>query len=960
MKQSGSEWQWYARQLAYLLAGTLLFACLLSLVLDRAAGNADAAPGWASPNAMALKRVSAIDSAQHEPDFLSNLDCSPMEYRLPNSGTMQTGCFAATAFGLMDAASGIVVFNGTDEGLPLLPYSAQQGSVPWPQAGGLVALEPVSTGGSYIGFYRNPLASLQDQRDAASRLVAKKLTAGPDLLFKDPSGRPLVVNPQTMAFSDNGSWLAAETLNGSFVRINLATLDVVAFAPSFGTTGSPGLLKSQVAVSGDGRYVAIDNDDASVLRVYDLAACDGVVNGLQPQKCGMHDYMPFVRQQIADFHAIRHLRFIDEGLLSFDARTNNPAGGGVYELAPRDSIGPLIDYLALGDSYTSGEGAFDYLAGTDTADDMCHLSANSYPLLLTRALFGSGGGHSVACSGAVINDLGNTGSNYRGQVRSVMNFGQLQQTQPVLLNSIMAGYLPGYVAQQRFVRQYQPGVMTVSAGGDDIGFGDIIRSCVAPHLSPRSSDNTCYGTYEDRLELTRLIDRTVPRWTALYKQLAGEDPGGQIYAIGYPQIAVADGNCGLNVHLNKGELGFAAGMIDYLDNAIRQASAKAGVAYVDVSQALTGHRLCETAGYNVAVNGLTAGTDGSVLGIRVFGKESYHPNALGQALIEQAILEQTRNLAATSTPTSGADGQSILDAPKTGRIVNALVPDGGLAAGVIRTGENTAVQANGTRDGLKAGTIYTVRLDGANGPVLGTVASSAAGDVSTSITLPGGTAAGGHTIDVTGTDQAGEPVDVRQPVYVPAGTDDSDGDGIADTDDSCPGAANSGQDGDHDGVDDVCDGSIDPPLTVGQGGPNSLGGNGGSAGPSNLQGDATGFVGGVGNNSGGQLSTIVTSFSAAYAGRPVMALQPAGQSLNNTAGAARVLTKTGVRPALASAVDVRALMTPGREKATNLLTQPQAIDRLPWAILLAILWLLIMLGLWRKRLAGRRGRDVYT
>ena len=55
--------------------------------------------------------------------------------------------------------------------------------------------------------------------------------------------------------------------------------------------------------------------------------------------------------------------------------------------------------LALGDSYSSGEGAGDYGPGTDTADNSCHRSRNAWPTLLAEQR------HlktlpSLACSGA--------------------------------------------------------------------------------------------------------------------------------------------------------------------------------------------------------------------------------------------------------------------------------------------------------------------------------------------------------------------------------------------------------------------------------------------------------------------------------------------------------------------------------------------------------------------------------
>lgn len=794
------------------LSAVLLSLALVAVVVASAdqlsaANDGSAAPDWSAPNAMALKRASDIDNTQHQPNFLSNLDCDLLTYRLAATSSMQTGCFGQTAFGLFDSDSGMTIFNGTDEGLPLLGYTSQQVLAPWPGALDLVALQPLSTGGTYVSLYSNPLAALSDQHNALGQLTAKQLTAPPNLPIRDSSGQQLVINPQTLAFSDGGSWIVAEDLNGSFVRINLATLDITAFAPADTVQGNPSLLQSQVAISRDGRYVAINNAVAGSFKIYDLDSCsaDGAIDW-QPRNCDAYDYQPFVEQQISELQTIRHVRFINDGLISFEAQSSSASLSGIYELAPTASITSLIDYLGLGDSYTSGEGAFDYLAGTDTANDMCHLSSDSYPLLLTHDLFSDLGGHSVACSGAEINDVGSTSDDYRGQVAGVADWQQLEQTEPDLLNSVMTSYMPGYVAQQRFVSQYQPSTLTVSVGGDDVGFGDILERCVEPQLSQHLSDDTCFDTYEDRLEVKSLIDRTELRWTALYKQLQAESPSTRLYVIGYPQIMVDDGNCALNVHLNQGEQEFAVELTNYLNSDIQQAAAAAKVTYVDISQALAGHRLCETASYDVAVNGLTAGTDGGVLGVNIFGKESYHPNALGQALIEQAILKQTHNLTEgimdSAVPSAGT---ALLSAPVSGRTVNTLVPDDGLASPVAERGMSVTIAANGQRDGLSALTVYGVSLDGPSGEIIGSATSDQNGNLSAVFTIPPGAVSGGHTIDITGINQAGQPVDITQPIYIPANSNDSDGDGIPDTHDSCPGAPNSGMDSDQDGIDDACD-----------------------------------------------------------------------------------------------------------------------------------------------------------
>jgi hypothetical protein len=648
------------------------------------------------------------------------------------------------------------------------------------------------------------------------RLTAKRLTRGPDLVLKDSTGKPLTINAQTIAFSANGAWMAAETLGKAFVRINLATLSVTAFAPPYTALGGPSSFKSRLSITDDGRYVAISNEAFAQFKVYDLDTCNGVVNGLQLQNCLFHEYRPFISQQITGLQRIGHLRFVNDNLLSFDALAGSDSTG-MYELAPAEQITSFMDYLALGDSYTSGEGAFDYLDGTDTAENMCHLSRRSYPLLLAHDLFSSAGARSVACSGAVIRDISSTEDTYRGQVSGVLNLGELKQSQPLLLEQIEANFLPGYIAQHRFAARWQPAIVTVSVGGNDIGFGNILAKCVAPHLSRQLSGNTCYSTYEDRLELIRLIDRTIPRWTALYTQLKHEAPDAKLYAIGYPQIAYDKGDCAVNVQLNQQELAFSAELIDYLNQAIRKAASGAGATYVDISRALFGYRLCEAASYATAMNGLTAGADAGFSGIKLLGKESYHPNAFGYSLIEQAILKQTDNFRVVRSETAAANPDStgmLAHAPTSGRLVYELTP-GSIADKAAVRGTSANVHAGGAGYGLRPTTSYTLYLDSPAGKALKTVMSSAEGDVATSATIPAGTTPGFHTIDLVGTGQDGSQIDITQPIFVRAGASDSDGDGIEDILDTCPGAENSGQDADHDGMDDICDNLIGSPPTNG-------------------------------------------------------------------------------------------------------------------------------------------------
>jgi hypothetical protein len=917
--KSNSITGWWLKALGYLVVAAAVCAGLLNVLITSAAPADQPAPAWATPATMTLKRFSPVTGAQTEPNLFNNLDCWLTSYRMVGSSEMRNGCVTETAFGWFDSDSGIVLFNGTDEGLPLITFSNNQVLAPWTRAANLVSLNAVSTGGSTIRLYKNALLPLEDVRNTLLKLTAKRLTAPPEITLTDREGQGLIVNSQSLAFSDGGSWLVAETLSGAFVRINLASLDMVAFAPAFGAQGNPALLKSRVAISHSGRYIAIANEAAASFKVYDLNSCTGTAVNLEPLACKSYDYRPFVAQQATGLQSLRHVRFLNDGLISFEALTTNPDTNGSYLLAPATGITSLIDYLGLGDSYTSGEGAFNYLDGTDTADSTCHLSINSYPLRLSRDLFG-GRGHSVACSGAVINDVGSTREDYRGQVRNGPSYAELQRDNPAFLASILTNFVPGYLAQQRFVGYYQPGVITASIGGNDIGFDDIVKLCATPKIL---GNNTCFSSYEDRLELVQQIDRTLPRLSNLYRQLRAKAPGGRLYAIGYPLVADPNGNCARNVQLNQSELLFATELITYLNGMIATAANRAGVVYIDISQALAGHRLCETASHNVAVNGVTAGKDGGPFGLKMIGRESYHPNALGHQLIEQAIMHATSNLTSVVNPVAelGATSLSLLNAPKTGQAVTARQP-AILTTEVLRPSEPSLFKVDGLENGLRPQDTYSIRLDGPTGPLIAQLTSDAAANLSANIIIPFSVTPGVHTITANGTNQASQPVSITQTIYIPVSPADADSDNLPDSSDSCPFLPNSGQDEDQDHIDDSCDGFIDQPPTA----PTAI----------TISSIGAGIGGGTPLS---QDPTIVATISV---------LPPSNHASSQVLGAATTL------PARATKVQ-----SPSRQPLIKSIpdrTVPplslEPINWLPWIRWLILLWvLLVCVGLGVKKTA---------
>jgi hypothetical protein len=933
-------------RLRFWALAALVLVSLLSGSLRWTAGqegsSATTGAAWANPSAIAIKKFSDITTSQTHPNFLSNLDCYLFTYRLPNSGTMQTGCFTDTAFGYLDADSDTALFNGTDEGLPLVPYTSKSVLVPWPRAANLLALDATATGGSYVSLYNYPLSHLDDQRDYLGKLAGKHLNAPPDITLKDPSGQRLVINAQTVAFSNSGSWLVAESLTGYFWRINLSTLDMVPFAKSFAASGMPGTFKSDISVTNDGHYVAINNEYDGSTNVYDLSNCAST--SAQPLVCPHSDYRKFIKGSVPGLRAIRSPRFVNDGLLRFEVDSSTSTENGSYVLAPAGSIPSLTDYIGLGDSFTSGEGAFDYRSGTDTSDNMCHASSWAYPMLLTHDVFTSGGGHSVACSGAVINDVGSTDNRYRGQVRNGYSYSDLGQTQSGLLASVELNYMPGYIAQHRFVQQYQPKIITVSAGGDDIGFGDILEECLAPHVLPHHTNNTCYDTYEDRQEVANLIDKTTKRWQQLFRQLADDSPLTTIYAVGYPDIIDDTGTCGLNVYLDKSEREFAKELVAYINSSLQQATVGTTAHYIDVNDALAGHRLCETDSSGIAMNGVTAGTDFGFLGLRIFGRESYHPNALGQHLMEQAILKQTHNLTLYTPATTIAKPIQFLSKPKTGRTIVVKIPGRILSNKQVKKGTTVHVSYSGASAGLRANTVYTVQT-GAGNQVIGTISSDANGDLEGDAHIPSDATSGGTTIIISGPGQTGDPTVVTQPIYVEDSNTDADGDGVPNAIDSCPLLANAGVDVDHDGIDDACDGVIGISTTP----------------PSNSPPTSEiPLITQTPSGTGGLDSTIhIISTPSALSGtqNASIALQPS-IGLPKSGNAKNIITsvKSSV-PATLAAISI----PPPQVGAPNVARPSKqvlpSINWLHWAKLACVAWLLFVIALMLARFIAATRRD---
>lgn len=653
-----------------------------------------------------------------------------------------------------------------------------------------VVLESTAQG-TRLHYYSSGVLAARKEFNPYTRELRVYLPATPNWTLKDKSGKVLHVQPESITFSSNGQWMVAESAFLATMIVNLSTGEVVPFSAPYsyhlGLSVTPHL-----AVSDDGKTV-VKTSDRGDFKVTDISSCAGVPSVIVgPVTCSSASHEVYLRSKIPGYFRIYQPRFLNDRRISFYASYNtSPPTRALakFRMAPVGDSLENQDYLALGDSFVSGEGAYDYFSETDTTANMCHLSRRSYPYLVGQQM-SLQSYNSVACSGAKVQDI--TTYVQKRNIPSPNTMGRL---------------LPGFKKQIQYIGDQNPNVVTVGVGGNDIGFGDLVKKCVGVFEAPE----TCYRSYEDRLELVRLVNKQHDQLVDLYGQLKNAiRKDAKLYVIGYPQIAKSGGNCALNVRLDNQEIDFSNLAIDYLNKVIELSANKAGVRYVDVTNAFAGHRMCETSSDLMAFNGVTLGSDK----FGIIGNESYHPNKLGHQLYKQLILAQTSNFSQPSPSPNAAlklpgedSGLDILNAPKSDRQVYETNHDETIADNTILRG-SSAIQINSEKHLLQPSSSIRVELHST--PLsLGTFRADNTGKLSTMITIPPSTPPGFHTLHIFGVDITGSPVDIYKTVYIAAAANDYDGDAIVNSIDECIGLPDSGTDTDGDGVDDVCDQNVE-------------------------------------------------------------------------------------------------------------------------------------------------------
>ena len=619
-------------------------------------------------------------------------------------------------------------------------------------------------------------------------------------VITDSNGAKVRIYAETLGYSSGGRFMVADS--GAVQNlINIQTKKARQFGqPTYSYAGTSPSTKLIVDATGS-KVVVIDNERRTQ-RLYNMENCtqDPVVP--TKENCQSIDLTPVLAQTLGSYKAYGTMKFLSKNTLEvFSSEIiNEELVYKRYFVHPENSDANSFEYLALGDSFTSGEGVYNYKYPTDTPDNRCHLSYDSYPYLIKQQL-GLTTAESVACSGAKMKDIsyGGLSSDYNEDEAQAKN-----KSEESYDTEILNGFQVGYREQNKFIDEYEPKIITASIGGNDIGFGSKIRNCV--FLA-----GDCYSDPKDRTQIFKEIRNQFDPLTQTFLKLKEGNESRKVYVVGYPSVAAENRYCGFNVHLSNDEIKLSDAIVRDLNTTIELAARKAGVRYVDVSDALNGYRLCEGPNEDLAMNGLTAGNDAFPITGYPFGKESYHPNIRGHRLYREKILYKTNNLTqpmpVADTSLSEALLTSLLD-PSYNPINTIPAPKyiDTIANNVVHPGEPIQSNLNNFGLYLNQGDTFSVELH-STPQVIGVATATSLTGITVSANIPSDTPTGLHTLHILVKDVEGKQSDIYQDVFV-VKEGDSDGDGIPDAQDKCYMVEPTNIDEDKDGVDDSCDGFI--------------------------------------------------------------------------------------------------------------------------------------------------------
>lgn len=263
------------------------------------------------------------------------------------------------------------------------------------------------------------------------------------------------------------------------------------------------------------------------------------------------------------------------------------------------------NYVALGDSYSSGDGAGDYDPSTAEPGG-CWRSENAYPRLISEEYEFSGTLAFFACSSHKGEDMLSQLGTPESQIERVTDHTSL---------------------------------VTVGIGGNDLGFIPVLRTCMVrmPIL-----DNTACVDQEE--EVTDRMEQFEETLTQVLEEIHERAPDARILVLGYPRL-FPENPTGMYYTLSVSDQEWLNTVAERFNGAIRDTVYRVdgdvygerdvgSAEYVNVFSSLNGY---EVSADEAWLNGIVLGELGEGLEV---DRASFHPTAEGQMSMAQRVRSQ--------------------------------------------------------------------------------------------------------------------------------------------------------------------------------------------------------------------------------------------------------------------------------------------------------------------------------
>lgn len=449
------------------------------------------------------------------------------------------------------------------------------------------------------------------------------------------------------------------------------------------------------------------------------------------------------------------------------------------ELLTRADAGPLLKdidgpIVVIGDSYSSGEGAGEYLPTSESHHDSCHRSQGAYGWLIGEATT-----EIYACSGAQTPEI-----TTRAQTKN----GEKKVRSPQLEELARQGVVPGAVF--------------LTTGGNDIGFGDIVAECA---WAATDCTNNPGFTQRILVQGASLKGTFKDTYAAISTQVNSakntSKRGGKLAPVivsPYPDMLwePSRGSCLV------WPLGMSPTEIYFGKELLHSLNASAEKAVLELQQdgypvyfadevftfAQPNHTMCERGGEYFLppdfANGLLGKTQQKIAQRSDISQQMGHPNGRGHEAWSQAIISWSQSeralpadelprqstLQAVNSRMAGALEQPVLRGSHSLTLVLGEIGEDGTALATaatpfsVRAGDTILVEVAGG----EPGSTITLQLHSTLW-ALGAAEVGEDGLAHASVEVPSNLESGVHTISADGLNPDGTFVAVDYPVTVKSG-----------------------------------------------------------------------------------------------------------------------------------------------------------------------------------------------